>query len=198
MSKHLLPLILVLTAAAAIALAVSAGSSRPGSAGAPESASASTDPAARGSYLVHAMGCADCHTPWKMGANGPEQDMSRWLSGHQEEHVFPPAPKLPEGPWVATVSGTMTAWSGPWGTSFTANLTPDVETGLGAWTFEQFRDAIRSGRHQGRGRPILPPMPWFAIKNLTDEDLGNVFAYLQSLPPIRNRVPEPVPPAESH
>jgi hypothetical protein len=92
----------------------------------------------------------------------------------------------------------MTAWSGPWGTSFTANLTPDEETGLGAWTFEQFRDAIRTGRHQGRGRPILPPMPWFAIKNLTDEDLRSVFAYLQSIPAIRNRVPEPIPPAEQH
>ena len=45
--------------------------------------SASNDGAvARGEYLVHAMGCTDCHTPWKMGPNGPEPDMTRALSGH--------------------------------------------------------------------------------------------------------------------
>ena len=59
-------------------------------------------------------------------------------------------------------AATNTAWSGPWGVSFTANLTPDPETGLGRWTLRNFMDTIRSGRHMGRGRPILPPMPWTA------------------------------------
>jgi hypothetical protein len=91
----------------------------------------------------------------------------------------------------------MTAWAGPWGTSFAANLTPDIETGLGSWTEAMFVKAIRSGKHMGEGRPILPPMPWQVYKNLTDEDLKSIFAYLQSLPAVENAVPEPVPPPAS-
>jgi hypothetical protein len=124
--------------------------------------------------------------------------MTRMLSGHPEGLELPPAPVLPEGPWNVTVAATMTAWSGPWGTSFTANLTPDEETGLGRWTEEQFIEALRTGRHMGRGRQILPPMPWQQIRNLTDEDLRSVFAYLRSIPALANRVPDPLPPVESH
>jgi len=151
----------------------------------------------RGKYLVSAMGCHDCHTPWKMGAQGPEPDMTRALSGHPADLVMPPAPKLPEGPWIGIIGATNTAWAGPWGVSFTANLTPDPETGLGRWTRDMFITAIRTGRHEGKGRPILPPMPWSMYRNLTDEDLGSIFAYLQSLEPVRNRVPQPVDPPET-
>jgi hypothetical protein len=91
----------------------------------------------------------------------------------------------------------MTAFAGPWGVSFTANLTPDPETGLGKWTEETFVETIRTGRHEGRGRPILPPMPWENFKEATDEDLHAIFAYLKTLPPIRNRVPQPIDPPES-
>jgi mono/diheme cytochrome c family protein len=157
---------------------------------------AQPDPVARGNYLVNTIGCADCHTPLKIGANGPEPDRERWLSGHPQTLAMPPAPELPPGPWMVAGAATLTAWAGPWGTSYTANLTPDQETGLGKWTFEQFRDTIRTGRHMGRGRTILPPMPWRYYANLTDEDLRAVFAYLRSVPAVSNRVPEPVPPAE--
>lgn len=153
--------------------------------------------AARGKYLVTAMGCADCHTPKLLGPNGPVPDESRNFSGHPESMVLPPAPKLPEGPWMVTVAGTLTAWAGPWGTSFPANLTPDEETGLGRWTEKDFIATIRSGRHMGRGRQILPPMPYEAMATFTDEDLGSIFAYLQSLPAVKNRVPDPLPPAET-
>ncbi|MFN0317285.1 MAG: diheme cytochrome c-553 [Burkholderiales bacterium] len=149
---------------------------------------------ARGKYIVTVSGCNDCHTPWKMGANGPEPDMSRMLSGHPENMNLPPAPTLPDGPWLVTVAATNTAWSGPWGVSFTANLTPDKETGLGKWTLRNFTDTIRTGRHMGRGRPILPPMPIPMYKHFTDEDLASVFGYLQSIPAVTNRVPEPLPP----
>jgi hypothetical protein len=115
-----------------------------------------------------------------------------------QQLVTPAAPTLPPGPWMFTGSGTMTAWSGTWDTSFTANLTPDKETGLGNWTAEQFIQAIRARRHLGRGRPILPPMPAVIYANSSDEDLRAVFAYLQSIPAISNRVPEPLPPAEEH
>jgi len=153
------------------------------------------DRLARGRYLVTIAGCNDCHTPLTVGPNGPEPDMTRMLSGHPESLVMPPAPILPDGPWIVTAAGTNTAWSGPWGVSFTANLTPDEETGLGKWTLRNFKDTIRSGRHMGRGRPILPPMPIPMYKHMTDEDLAAVFTYLQSIPAVHNRVPEPWSPA---
>ena len=148
-------------------------------------------PAERGKYLVSAMGCNDCHTPAKMGPNGPEPDMARMLSGHPEGMKLPPPPK-PEGPWIATVAATFTAWSGPWGISYTANLTPDQNTGIGIWTEDMFVKAIREGKHMGTSRPILPPMPWPAFRNLNDDDLKAIFAYLKTIPPVVNHVPDPV------
>jgi hypothetical protein len=91
----------------------------------------------------------------------------------------------------------MTAWSGPWGTSFTANLTPDPETGLGKWTQRNFTETIRTGRHMGRGRQILPPMPIPMYKNFTDDDLAAIYTYLQSIPVVQNKVPEPLPPPQA-
>lgn len=149
-----------------------------------------------GAYLVKTMGCNDCHTPWKMGPKGPEPDMTRALTGHPEDMKLPPAPQLPDGPWTAVVAASMTAWSGPWGVSFTANLTPDKETGLGDWTEEMFIKTMRTGLHQGKGRPVLPPMPWPVVGSLNDNDIRDLFAYLQSLPPVKNRVPAPIDPTE--
>jgi hypothetical protein len=150
----------------------------------------------RGAYLVRIAGCNDCHTPFKMGESGPEPDTSRALSGHPEGLVLPPPPAL-QGPWAWAGTATNTAFAGPWGVSFAANLTPDRETGLGAWTEETFITSLRTGRHEGRGRPILPPMPYRFIGSATDEDLRAIFAYLASLPAIRNRVPQPVDPPDA-
>jgi hypothetical protein len=152
---------------------------------------------ARGKYLVDIMGCHDCHTPMKMGPKGPEWDMTRALSGHPEEAVMPPAPALPPGPWVATISGTFTAFSGPFGTSFTRNLTPDKETGLGDWTVEEFIATMQTGRERGKGRPVLPPMPVQNLRALSDSDIRALFAYLQSIPAIKNRTPQPIEPPEA-
>ena len=149
---------------------------------------------ARGKYLVSTSGCHDCHTPWAMTEHGPAPDMSRALSGHPEALEMPAAPSVADTPWLMTVAATNTAFSGPWGISFTANLTPDRETGLGKWTARNFIETIRTGRHLGRGREVLPPMPVPVYRNFTDQDLGAIFAYLQSLPPVKNRVPEPRPP----
>lgn len=153
------------------------------------------DPVERGRYLVTTAGCHDCHTPLAMGPNGPAPDMTRALSGHPAALQMPPSPVLPEGPWLVTVSATNTAWAGPWGVSFTANLTPDRETGLGTWTEQNFVDTIRNGRHLGAGRPLLPPMPAPVYAQMTDDDLRAMFAYLRSIPAISNRVPSPVPPS---
>ena len=149
----------------------------------------------RGAQLVKTMGCNDCHTPWKMGPRGPEPDMSRALTGHPADMVMPPPPPA-SGPWIGHMSATNTAWAGPWGVSFTANLTPDRETGLGDWTEEMFIATMRTGRHQGKGRPLLPPMPYWMVGALPDEDIKSVFAYLQSLAPVKNKVPAPIDPAE--
>jgi hypothetical protein len=149
----------------------------------------------RGKYLVDAVGCNDCHTPMKMGPKGPESDMTRYLSGHPQEMVMPPTPVAGPGPWLGAFAATMTAWSGPWGVSFTRNLTPDKETGLGDWTEENFVATMRTGKRMGKGREILPPMPIPAFKNMTDGDLKAIFAYLQTIPVIKNKVPEPLPPA---
>ena len=163
----------------------------------PAPPASSTARVARGAYLVQTMGCNDCHTPLKLGARGPEPDMSRALTGHPVELEMPPAPALPPGPWGWVAAATNTAFAGPWGVSFTANLTPDVETGLGAWTEQMFIDTMRTGRHQGKGRPVLPPMPYQIIAAATDEDIRSIFAYLQSLTPVHNQVPAPIDPPEN-
>lgn len=147
---------------------------------------------ARGEYLVTAIGCNDCHTPFVMGPEGPEPDMSRMLSGHPAELVMPAPPVLPEGPWNWIGAATNTAYAGPWGISYAANLTPDP-SGLSGMDEATFIKALRTGRHYGTSRPILPPMPWPAFRNLTDEDLGAIFEYLRSVPAIRNHVPDSVP-----
>lgn len=156
---------------------------------------AADDAVARGKYLVALGGCNDCHTPWALGPNGPAPDMTRPLSGHPEGLEMPPAPELGHGPWLWTGAATNTAFAGPWGVSFAPNLTPHPESGLGSWTRDVFVRAIRTGKHLGAGRPILPPMPVSALNAATDEDLDAIWAYLQSLEPIDNLVPQPLPPA---
>lgn len=148
----------------------------------------------RGRYLVQTSGCADCHTPLRMGPQGPVPDAAHRLAGHPERLAMPPVPALPPGPWQVVSSATNTAWAGPWGVSFTANLTPDPDTGLGRWSAQDFVQTMRTGRHLGRGRPLLPPMP-AAYGQMHEDDLLAMFAYLQTLPPVRNRVPAPLPPA---
>jgi hypothetical protein len=89
-----------------------------------------------------------------------------------------------------------TAWAGPWGVSFSMNLTPDEETGMGTWNEAMFIKAMRTGKHLGEGREILPPMPWPYLAKATDQDLKAIFAYLKSIPPVKNAVPDPIPPME--
>ena len=149
----------------------------------------------RGEYLVKIMGCNDCHTPWKMGPQGPEPDMSRFLSGHPEQ-IGPLPSKPAAAPYAWSGFPTNTAFSGPWGVSYTFNLTPEPNTGLGIWTEDMFIRAIRTGRHMGVSRPINPPMPWPAYRNATDDDLKAVYAYLRTIQPIVNHVPAYEPPQE--
>jgi len=129
-----------------------------------------------------------------MGANGPERDISRGLSGHPEAVKLPPPPLVgAEWNWVG--SATTTAFAGPWGITYAANLTPDRETGIGNWKEKDFINTLRTGKHLGVARPILPPMPWQGLAGLPEKDLLAIYAYLMAQPAIRNKVPDYVPPA---
>lgn len=149
----------------------------------------------RGEYLVTTIGCVDCHSPKKMGQRGPEEIPHLKLSGYQQDQEIPPIDKanLKNG-WML-MNGDLTAAVGPWGISFAANITSD-ETGIGNWSVEQFKTAMRKGKFKGmeNGRDLLPPMPWPNFAHLTDEDLEAMFAYLKSTDPVENIVPAPIPP----
>lgn len=149
----------------------------------------------RGEMLVVGGGCHDCHTPKIVTPRGPEADMSRALSGHPEDvKIDGPFKQDPNSPWTTHTNDHLTAWSGAWGVSFAANLTPDQNTGLGIWTEDMFLNALKQGKHMGTSRPILPPMPWNWYGQLPEEDLKAMFAYLKSIKPIANRVPVPLGP----
>lgn len=155
-------------------------------------------PVETGKYLVALAGCNDCHTPKIPGPDGaPVPDNSRLLAGHWEKSPVPSwSPEdARKGVTVAT-NDSLTAWAGPWGVSFAINLTPDRATGIGEWSEEMFIQMARTGKHQGQpnGREILPPMPWFNLKDLTDADLKAIWAYLRTLRPVTNSVPLPLLP----
>jgi len=149
----------------------------------------------RGHYLVTVAGCNDCHTPKVFSGGGMGLDESRILSGHPADVEIPEFSfdDIGPGKWLL-FSEHLTAAVGPWGVSFSANLTPDEETGLGDWTESEFIDTLRTGTHRGIGRPLLPPMPWFNLVMATDEDLQAIFAYLQSIPAVNNQVPNAIEP----
>jgi mono/diheme cytochrome c family protein len=150
---------------------------------------------ARGKYLVTTGGCDDCHTPKIYTENGPIPDTTRNLSGFQKGEKLPALDikYVAPGNWVATESN-FSAWVGPWGISYAANLTPDNATGIGAESEEMFIKSLREGKLKGVGRPLLPPMPWQTIGQMTDQDLKAMYAYLRSIKPVHNEVSQPTPP----
>ena len=161
-------------AAAAMLTAASAVLAQP--------ASTAKDQVKRGEYLSIVGGCNDCHSPKLMTPKGPEPDPAKLLSGHPAGATVPAIPGGMFGPgqWAALTNEHFTAWAGPWGISFAANLTPDA-TGMGAWTEAQFIASMRTGKHLGVGRPILPPMPIASLAAMTEPDLKALFTYLKSL-----------------
>ena len=148
-----------------------------------------------GEHLAMTGACGDCHTPKKMGPRGPEEDSTLLLSGHPAKLPPPDVDRKEMESKGLAVTGTLTAWVGPWGISYAANLTSD-DTGIGTWSEDQFIYAIRNGKLKGLpgSRMLLPPMPWPAIRNHTDDELKAIFAYLKSTKPINNIVPPPAPP----
>jgi len=137
----------------------------------------------RGEYLVTVAGCNDCHSPKAPQSMAP--DMTRPLSGRP---ATTPPPPQPAQMGLVNASGDLTAWYGPWGASYAANLTPDRETGIGKrYTEASFIKTIRTGK-KPEGEELLPPMPWPNYARMTDEDLKSIYAYLQTLKPVKNFV----------
>ena len=152
-----------------------------------------------GEHLVILGGCNDCHTPKKMGPNGPEDDMSLMLSGHPAQMPAADFDRMEAAKKGLIVTQTFTAWTGPWGITFAANLTSD-STGIGAWKEDQFVKSLHELKWMGLEgtRPLMPPMSMMPATKMTDDELKAIFAYLKTTPPIKNVIPEAVllpPPA---
>jgi mono/diheme cytochrome c family protein len=150
----------------------------------------------RGEYLVAIGGCNDCHSPKKMTDHGPVSDPDLLLSGHPAQMPVSSFDAMTIKNW-ALFNVNNTAVVGPWGISFSANLTSDA-TGIGNWTEEQFKKALTQGKYKGLdgGRTLLPPMPWPNFIQMKDEDVKAIFAYLKSTKPVKNIVPAAVPPTQ--
>jgi mono/diheme cytochrome c family protein len=124
------------------------------------------DQIAHGRYLATVLGCNDCHTPgYFYGA----PDTTRALSGSE------------------------LGWKGPWGVTYPRNLTPEPQTGIGAWSETDIVTAIRTGKRPD-GRILLPPMPWPDLAALTDADATALAKYLKTLTPVPHKVPDILPP----
>jgi len=120
-------------------------------------------PAERGGYLVNTiMTCNNCHTP--MGPNGPQFDKA--LSGGL---------RFNEPPFDVTAS----------------NITGDPETGIGRWSDAEIKKSLQDGVRPN-GVHLAEVMPTGFYKILTPGDLDGIVAYLRSLTPVKNKVPEPV------
>lgn len=122
---------------------------------------------ARGKYLASIMDCTGCHTG---GALIGQPDAKRFLAGSEIGFAIPGL-----------------------GVFYPPNLTPDRETGLGAWSADEIVAALRKGERPD-GRILAPVMPWRSYAALSDRDARALVAYLKSLPPVRFKAPAPVGP----
>src|SRR5215470_4041698 len=143
-----------------------------------------------GERLVTICGCNDCHTPKKMGPNGPENDNSLMLSGHpaqQPPAAFDSKEAAKKG---LVITQSFTSWTGPWGTTYAVNLTSD-STGIGMWNEAQFIKALKEKKWMGLDgtRPLMPPMSMMPATEMNDDELKAIFAYLKTTPPVKNVIP---------
>lgn len=121
-------------------------------------------PLERGAYMTKVMDCTGCHTTGSL-AGQPQPD--KFLAGSDIGFEIP-----------------------GFGIFYPPNLTPDVATGLGAWSEEDIVMAIRTGVRPD-GRQLVPVMPWPSYATLTDDDVRAIAAYLKSLPPVSHAAPPP-------
>jgi len=147
---------------------------------------------------VLAADCHTCHSPKIFTERGPQPDPNRLFAGYTADTPLPEIPKgaiSPQG-WGGLFNNDLTAWVGPWGVSFGSNLTPDKETGIGNWSFEDFKEVMRSGMVHDNSRRFLPPMSPTMVAAHTDADLKAMYDYFMSLKPVSNPVPNPIPPGQ--
>ena len=124
---------------------------------------------ARGNYLVnHASACVDCHTP-RLPTGAP--DTSKRMAGGFFADLDPSSPER--------------------GAIYAPNLTSDA-TGLRGWSDEQIKTAFLNG-YDDEGQALFPIMPYYVFHNMSDQDADAIVAYLRSLPPIQNEIPERQP-----
>ena len=126
-------------------------------------ASAESAAVKRGSYLVNTiMTCGNCHTP-----KGPTGDIN--------EKAFSGFLQFDETPFKVTAP----------------NITPDKETGIGKYSAAQLKKLLITGK-KPNGTPLAEVMPTSFYQILTPSDLNAIVAYLRSLPPVSNKVPDPI------
>ena len=141
----------------------------------PPAVQSDSEAAQRGRYLVGILGCGTCHTDGALvGQPNPERRMAGSHTG-----IAYTSPFVDQRPGVV----------------YPANLTPDRETGIGAWSRTQLVRMIQTGVNR-HGARKLSVMPWPAYSKLASEDAEAIATYLMSLPPVSHKVPEPVFPGQ--
>jgi len=129
----------------------------------------------RGAYLVNGpAACSNCH-----GTRNPDMSIQAGMEYAGGFHIVDPAFDV-----------------------YTANITPDKDTGIGNWTDDQIIKAIREGVDP-KGDIIFPPMPVPTYNNMSDDDVKAIVAYIRTVPAVKHEVPEskwnipqqPMPPA---
>ena len=121
---------------------------------------------ARGKYLAEGIGaCGACHTPGTFEGNVFVQDQGKYIAG-----------------------GFMLEEEGL-GTIYAPNISQDMETGIGGWTDGEIIRAIREGVRKD-GSVLFPVMPYPAYKDISDNDVKAIVAYLRTVKPISNKVPK--------
>jgi hypothetical protein len=149
----------------------------------------------RGKLITEIYGCVDCHTPKIKEGEFLVNDPDRLFSGHPADNTLPQFPPeiIGTDKWRGLFTDSMTAWGGPWGISYSANLTPDMETGIGKLSEKDFLNVLNLGIHSDMNRKLMQPMPWKEISQLDEKNLKAVYHYLKSVKPVKNKVPESVP-----
>lgn len=142
-----------------------------------------------GKYIATIAGCTSCHTPYKAEYQKPPQELT--LEQIQtlafDDRDATDTDKL--------LSGGRLFDLGPAGTILTRNITPDEETGVGAWSVDQLKLAIKTGIND-EGKVLFPVMPYHVYSTMADSDLEAVIAYLQSVDAVSSKIPESTIPTE--
>lgn len=138
---------------------------------------------ARGKYIAQIAGCIDCHSPYKEEYNQPPQD---WSMEQLQIIAFDGAKAADPDKLLA---GGRPFDLGPLGVVFTKNITPDEATGIGSWSEEQIKIAIKTGLDKD-GKTLFPVMPYHVFNGMADDDLNAVVVYIKSVAPVENQVPK--------